>query len=133
MGTKIYIDFTKHEFDVCMDRLKKELSLSTAVNSNIDKKETNVRKLSANREDDGYEDKISSWNQVETENWFKNRRISIPIRENMSPCDGRLLSQLYKMSNEVPEFFYSTLRSDTKASLKDIAIFASELDLLFSR
>jgi hypothetical protein len=41
------------------------------------------------------------------------------------------LEQLYRTLKEVPEFFHSILRADTKASLRDIVFFTTELKQLF--
>jgi hypothetical protein len=135
LGAKIYIDFTKYGFDECMTRLEKELKM-------FDQGDTKIIQQNDCIEQDTAEKIPSSelivkkksvylWTIEDTENWFNNKKIHSSIKENMSPCDGRLLEQLYKMSHEVPEFFYSTLRLDTKANLKDIACFTVELRLLF--
>ena len=71
------------------------------------------------------------WNEEDVNNWFKRRRINESIVECLTPCHGSLLKQLYITLIEIPEFFHSILRSDSKASLKDIVYFASELKLLF--
>ena len=74
---------------------------------------------------------VSDWNEQEANLWFKNKKITNSILENLSPCDGKLLKQLHITLNEVPEFFHSILRADSKASLKDIVIFTGELRELF--
>ena len=139
LGTKIYIDFTKYEFQDCVERVKKELLMiknqnsepvineqkSEMANELIGKPESSIILASNNIKS------IFNWSEADAEMWFNSKNMNASIKENFSPCDGRLLEQLYKMSIEVPEFFYTTLRTDTKASLKDIAYFSSELRLLF--
>ena len=76
---------------------------------------------------------ICDWSKQEVDLWFKNKKITSSIVENLSPCDGNLLDQLHLTLNQVPEFFHSILRSDSKASLKDIVIFTGELRALFKK
>jgi hypothetical protein len=72
------------------------------------------------------------WTEAEVDKWLNDQNIKASIIENISPCDGKLLDQLHQMSKEVPEFFFSCLRADSKASLKDVAYFTSELKSLFT-
>ena len=74
---------------------------------------------------------VSNWSEEQVKEWFNNTKISNLIAENLAPCDGVLLEQLYATMTEVPEFFHSILRSDSKASLKDIVVFTSALKALF--
>ena len=73
---------------------------------------------------------VNEWVEIDVDNWFTEKKINNSIKANISPCDGKVLEQLFKMSIEVPEFFYSCLRNDTKANLKDLAFFATELRVL---
>ncbi len=75
--------------------------------------------------------KVCNWTAQEANLWFKKKKITNLIFENLSPCDGKLLEQLHVTLNQVPEFFHSILRADSKASLKEIVTFTGELRDLF--
>ena len=120
LSGKAYIDFTCFNFEENMCKLKKHLE--TIIQTVIIKEEASLLECKKS---------IYQWNDDDVNNWLLNKNITLSIKENILPCDGRLLEQLYKMSIEVPEFFYTSLRTDTKANLKDIATFATELRLLF--
>jgi hypothetical protein len=137
MGTKIYIDLLKLDFEECFTILKKELKqLNAGYKLNND--ETNkfnseikptTKKVSENGQ---IENTVSSWLEVDVCNWFKKKKIKVFIKEYFTPCNGRVLKELYKMSMEMPEIFVTTiLRSDLNVNLKDIAFFRVELRLLF--
>lgn len=150
LGAKIYIDFTKYDFEECTSRLRKELSNIRNENDKREKKIEEVHQISNKIEEDIVivEDTIIDtkifinsvkeknenayyWTEAEVGNWLNEKKIKTSIIENIAPCDGKLLQQLYQISKEVPEFFYSSLRADSKASLKDVAFFTSELKSLF--
>jgi hypothetical protein len=166
LGAKIYIDFTKYEFEECISRLKKELFSIIEIKNELknEKKtpaqtvevETNETKTEVKVSGKQFVDKVFGkndikkiipeteiskpivshpahlWTEAEINFWLIDKNISPAIILNVSPCDGKLLEQLFRMSKEVPEFFFSSLRADTNASLKDIAYFTSELKILFT-
>jgi hypothetical protein len=72
-----------------------------------------------------------SWTEECVENWFNTQKLNIKILEELRPCDGKLLKQLFVMSKTAPEFFYHALCSKSALSLRDTAMFASELTALF--
>ena len=74
-----------------------------------------------------------TWSEEEVGIWFKNTKINVSITESLSPCDGRLLEQLYGTLIRVPEFFHSILHSDSNACLKDIVYFTAALAELFEK
>jgi transcriptional regulator NrdR family protein len=136
LGSKIYIDYTKYSFEECSSRLQKELknyhdhdtALSTVSNNSAAvKKETENKSVVSSGQI------ISNkWSEEEVVNYFKSKKVNDLIIENLMPIDGRLLEQLYRTLKEVPEFFHSILRADTKASLRDIVFFTTELRQLFN-
>ncbi len=71
------------------------------------------------------------WSEQNVYDWFKSRNINDSIIACFTPCSASLLEQLYITLIEIPEFFHTILRADSKASLKDIVYFASELRQLF--
>ena len=133
LGSKIYIDYTKYSFEECSSRLQKELknydpvNVLTTVSNNSSAVKKDIENISAPT-------KIitSSWTQDQVVDYFKSKKVNDLIIENLMPCDGRLLDQLYRTLKEVPEFFHSILRADSKASLRDIVFFTTELRQLFN-
>lgn len=104
---------------------RQPLELFKYVESEKTKTETTTPELS-------YKIKFNmDWSEDNVNNWFKKRKISESIIEYLSPCNGNLLEQLYITLIEIPEFFHSMLRADSRASLKEIVYFASELRQLF--
>ena len=138
VGNRVNIDFTKIGLEEGMIRLKNELILvekdenCSTIKTADPRLEENFTSFAVTPNDFEYNNKpVINWTEVEVNLWFKNRNISFYITDNLSPCDGKILEQLYQMSKEVPEFFYSTLRADAKANIRDIAYFTSELRNIF--
>lgn len=74
---------------------------------------------------------VLKWNESEVEEWIRMKKIDISILDDLRPCDGRILNQLYKILTTAPEFFYCALTAKNKISLRDVAVFTSELESLF--
>ncbi len=75
-----------------------------------------------------------NWTDDQVEEWFEKMNIDHKIVENLTPCNGQVMYQLYNMLHFNPEFFYGSLKPITGNSLKDlknIAIFCLELKALF--
>lgn len=73
---------------------------------------------------------ISNWSEAQVENWFKTKGNSL-IYDQLKPCDGLLLQQLYEMQINAPEFFYQYISLDNKLDKRSILVFSSSLKLLF--
>ena len=75
----------------------------------------------------------SEWNQSQVETWLNQKSVSRTIKENVTPCDGKILNQIYLMLCDAPEFFYRSISSpdSTHISTRDLAQFAYELKSLF--
>lgn len=65
---------------------------------------------------------------------MEKKQINKNIIEILRPCNGKILYQILSMLETIPEFFYSTIRSDSsnKIPLRDLAIFSFELKQLFN-
>ena len=74
---------------------------------------------------------VLKWNESDVEEWIRMKKIDISILDDLRPCDGRILNQLYKILTTAPEFFYCALTAKNKISLRDVAVFTSELESLF--
>jgi hypothetical protein len=77
------------------------------------------------------EDKID-WNESNVERWLADKEINPIIVNNVKPCNGLLLYELYYMLNNAPEFFYSSITSyNSNVPTRDAAKFSYELKKLF--
>ena len=145
LGAKIYIDFTKYEFEECSSRLVKELKNYTSmIKDIITKADVNpsnqlIKKVKSSPiereaiQEKKTENKIKAigWTQEQALAWFKSKCIKDSIMEALMPIDGILLDQLNRTLKEVPEFFHSILHKDSNASLRDIVVFTNELRSIF--
>ena len=71
------------------------------------------------------------WTEADVEKWFNKNNINISIFEDLKPCDGKILHHLYKILTTAPEFFYCALTSKNKISLRDVAVFTFQIEILF--
>lgn len=127
-GSKIFIDFTKFEFSESIRRLLIEIkhcveednrrssSIITEPVVRIEPKETNH---------------CIDWTEIDVSKWLREKEIHQIIVENVYPCNGRVLYQLYKMQCEAPEFFYKSISSKYGIPTRCIAHFAIELKDIF--
>lgn len=130
LGAKIFVNFSKYTFEECIRRLLVELSKvkSYEENDNVDLKPN----LNNNNTDEKMNEKLL-WNEKQVEKWLEEKNFNDHLLNNLRPCDGKILFQMFNMLETVPEFFYSTIRSDSnnKITLKDLAKFSFELKQLF--
>ncbi len=146
---KIYIDLNL-DFEECIGSLKKELIMLNQGNefNNVAAK-TEVKQIyqvdtefkpnikltgiscELLKNNNNKENHVYSWSKEDVYNWFNDRKIDSSIKESLTPCDGKMMAELYKISQDNSDFFLSTLYSDSKARLKDIVFFRIELKSLF--
>lgn len=76
-----------------------------------------------------------NWTETQVQKWFSEKKIDPTIIRNISPCDGRVLYELFIIKNETPEFFYKSIgfanNSFKNTNLRDIAHFSYELKKIF--
>lgn len=76
-----------------------------------------------------------NWTETQVQKWFIEKKIDQTIIKNISPCDGRVLYELFIIKNETPEFFYKSIgfanNSFKNTNLRDIAHFSYELKKIF--
>jgi hypothetical protein len=151
LGMKIYIDLINLDFDECFEKLTKELGKLNQENDlsndfvktevkNIHREiiqvdpEINIKtKKEISYELGVMETSVSSWSEEDVCNWFRNKKIKVSIREYLTPCDGKVLEELFKISKESRDFFLTKLDLDSNVNLKDIAFFRVELRSLFMK
>ena len=149
----MFINFKKYTFQECMERLKKEIdtvynakkSTTTTPNEpqppgkhdkhdNDDKHHENEKPTTTTN--NNYQ-KVLNWSQTDVEKWLETKSINLTIVNNLKPCDGRILYQMYRILQSAPEFFYCAMKTDANSnsstlSLKDLALFVYELTALFN-
>jgi hypothetical protein len=142
LGSKIFVNFTRYEFNECIRRLKVELD---AVLKNVKPDELNlpekIEKITSipvgasqtqenkhvkqivdhvaknnNREvliNTNIQNKTEyKWTEKEVEEWLKKIDLHPSIVANIKPCDGKILFELYLIKKESPEFFYRSLSAN---------------------
>ena len=75
----------------------------------------------------------AEWTENQVEKWSIEKKILKDILENILPCNGKILNQLYNIKVEAPEFFYKSISSNKVLPTREIAIFTLELDILFKK
>lgn len=147
LGTKIFVDVTKHDIDECVYRIVKELvNVQRDIGFTNDQAdfETEANELTGSPAEDASlnESSLSSnesppinWTEERVDQWAQAIHLNKSIQRKVLPCNGKLLYQYYSIHKSVPEFFYSTIckAPDEDLSLKELAIFAMELCNLFDQ
>jgi hypothetical protein len=159
LGVRIFVDFTKYDHAECVKRLLKELNavFGSRKETNLTEQECRIETrtiempvmaqmnepeviafpesrivhLNQTRTENKPVNEASSWNQEQVENWIREKTFSELIVKNVCPCDGSLLEQYYIMSQSTPEFFFKSLNPNGQVSLRECALFAKELKILF--
>ena len=123
LGSKIYIDFTKNEFDFAFNEVNRNLSLilkhdiqkinRSVNNSSVLKTGSRLNTAETSRMDMNYlignisskktpEELVEvTWTEDQVEEWFDKMNIDSKIVENLTPCNGqgRLLNNLFHLYN----------------------------------
>ncbi|RNA36713.1 hypothetical protein BpHYR1_013375 [Brachionus plicatilis] len=134
LGAKIFVNFNKYTFDECIRRVLVELS---KVKNDLDNEKVDIKpNLNGGRNNSNVNDSKNQnllWNEKEVEKWIHEKNFNRHIMDNLRPCNGKILYQMFTMLETVPEFFYSTIRSDSnnQVTLRDLAEFSFELKQLF--
>jgi len=154
MGTKIFVNFTKYEYDECIRRLENEIQPimkpkkapgNAAQPSDITKEQvtdTKSKFLEPKQElvqsgADKLLKKLLTWSKRDVSAWLAEKSITNQtIRTNLgADCNGQVLFELYSMKAHAPDFFFGFFRSDLESErldLKELMAFAYELECLFS-
>jgi hypothetical protein len=139
IGDKIFVDYTKYEFDDAMNRLIKQIKLNTkekvedlkeqieeininSINLNDVKTSKSIPNTDAN--------KAINWSDKEVEDWFIQNEIH-ELYEDLKPLHGKLLHQLYQLQVYTPEFFFKSITKNDKTNLKTVVNFGYLLKEIF--
>ena len=145
MGDKIYIDFSKYEFDACIQKLKNELDAllcNTEKTSDATLKQDKIVVTTAPNTDLAHVKLAKStsltnniadaWGEDEVNTWFTKNALNKAIFAFLRPCTGAILFQMFKMRNDAPEFYFQTLKSIYDLKFSDLLLFTSCLEKLFT-
>ena len=138
MGTKIFVNFTKYEYEECIRRLLNEINPVLEL-ENVDLVKKDEPKKTAIKIDqpDGnltslFDDTLQ-WSAEDLDDWLADKPVSEFARRSLKNCTGNLLHEMVLIKREAPEFFYSFLAGKMKSfRLKDILELAFELEILFN-
>jgi len=125
---KNFIDFTKYDFEKCIQSLKLELkrvlendfdsSSSSASNT------VNGRKLS---------NIVEEWSKNDVQEWFASNNLSTLIFDHLNPSSGFILKEIYQMKQTATEFYYSSLKEIENIKFNEIVLFSCCLSNLFEK
>lgn len=114
LGDKIYIDFTKYDFEESFRRLVNQIDLLSSRTIHFD-----VNDPSA-----------AQWTEDEVRDWFKRNNLD-ELFEVLKPLNGSILYQLYQIQVHTPEFFFKAITKNESIDLKSIARFSDLLRKAF--
>lgn len=124
LGSKIYIDTTKYEFDECIKRLLKELDNLLGSENGTDIKKPTV--IENNKP------KLRNWSQLQVEKWLNEKKFHLAIISSLNNSNGVILYKIFKMYTKMPQFVCKKLVNESNNELKltDLAYFIFELEKL---
>jgi hypothetical protein len=130
----------KYDFKECIRRLKNEIDNinnkkidSKIETSNTMNEDENQKITSVSNNQIVINEKLLSMTESDVDEWLISKQFRTSIVNCISPCNGKILYQMWSILQTCPEFFYTAMRSDSenKIGLKDLASFAYELNCLF--
>ncbi len=130
----------KYDFKECIRRLKNEIDNindkkidSKIETSNRMNEDENQKNTSVSNNQIVINEKLLSMTESDVDEWLISKQFRTSIVNCISPCNGKILYQMWSILQTCPEFFYTAMRSDSenKIGLKDLASFAYELNCLF--
>ena len=145
MSDKIFVNFTKYDFDECIRRLKNEITSRSKSRENKNSKETPVTLSRSVKQTVALQTAVNEatkvpenvdvkkWSENDVLKWLNDNEIDKNLISIIMPCNGIILKQLFELRHDAPEFFFQSLNcsknfNDMKAVLK----FTYCLNRLFS-
>ena len=129
ISDKIFVDFTKYQFDDALSRLVNQINHLTFPKEKNESIENMIalEQPPANQESQIDSSKIiESWSAESTEKWFNNKDLS-NLHTILKPIDGKVLEQLKMMQKHTPEFFFQSMAQMGSKNIKEIAVFSALL------
>lgn len=140
MSDRIFINFTKYEYDECIRRLKSEIDtymgsinmqhadsdyqLTPVTGSAPPSSQVTMTTTNHSRQE------VLGWSEDRVKQWFTENNIDHRLVKEFYPCTGEVLKQLYDMRNDAPEFYFQSLKTN-KTELKHVLEFTNLLKKLF--
>jgi hypothetical protein len=128
MSDRIFINFTKYDYDECTRRLKSEIdTYMSSTQTSISNNDTNTVNVTGT----GNKPSVENWSIEQVKQWFDENKIDDEIVRHFFPCNGSVLKQLSDMRRDAPEFYFQTMNAH-KIEMKNILVFTDLLRKLFS-
>lgn len=130
MSDRIFINFTKYDYDECTRRLKSEIdTYMSSTQTSISNNDTST--VNNNVTGTGNKPSVENWSIEQVKQWFDENNIDDEIVKHFFPCNGSVLKQLSDMRRDAPEFYFQTMNAH-KIEMKNILVFTDILKKLFS-
>ncbi|CAF0704878.1 unnamed protein product [Brachionus calyciflorus] len=126
LGTKIYINFSKYNFEDCLRKLKTEIK--TVLEPMNDLQKETGQNLTMT---DSSKEKIEKWTNQDIKKWLKEKQIHPEIASTLYMFNGELLFQLHKTYKTSPEYFNLSISKNNQIDLYSVIHFTSEFEKLF--
>ena len=152
MGTKIFVNFTRYDYEECIRRLNNEImSLIKSTQKQLSTKNNTVNKTEKQEADDlkieinsllpvvDRNDGICEWTSEQVGEWLKLSVIHPVILGHLHQCNGQFLYEMFEMKIKAPDYFFSLIggqlqksqQDNDKFELRHILSFSNQLDELF--
>lgn len=146
MSDKIFINFTKYDFDECIKRLMNEViskqrRSKEASHPKMNKvaappktvQHTVVSCTAVNEARNEPENgDVEKWGENEVLKWLNDNEIDKKLISIIMPCNGIILKQLFELRRDAPEFYFQTLNSNKNfKDLKTVLKFTNCLNNIF--
>jgi hypothetical protein len=135
MGDKIFVNFTKYDYDECIRRLVHEVNshyvaqkIKPISQPVVDNATNNSPAQSDTQQSIK---KPENMKLSDVSEWFATNSIDPAIIQYFNSCDGSVLKQIYEMKKNDVEFYNQSLKSIPNISFISIAKFSAALEKLF--
>ena len=125
LGSKIFVDFTKYDFQECSIRLLKEIA-------EVPNKENNPSSKTKTENSSDQKNKILAWNEKDVEKWMHEKQFEKNIIKSIIPSNGEMLESMYLLLIKSPDYFGGSVDCNKKMKLRDVVYFSNELKKLFT-
>jgi hypothetical protein len=136
MSDKIFVNFTKYDFDECIKRLKNEIdSIKSGKKTNAKNENgsaANTLKSQSNSNHNTKNDSILDWSEERVKEWFLQNSLNCLIFEHFQPFSGKILKQLYDTKQVAPEYYFQPMKEIPNVEFRNIMSFGACLDDLFN-
>jgi hypothetical protein len=137
MSDKIFVNFTKYDFEECIKRLKNEIDSIKSGKTNAENENkmvlvTNNMGSQSNSNQNAKNDSILDWSEARVKEWFIQNSLNCLIFEHFKPFNGNILKQLYDTKQAAPEYYFKPMKEIPNVEFRSIMSFGACLDDLFN-